>query len=427
MASSLRDVPVNPVRRRNAHQFSVIGSVVVVAAATSVLLARVRTPAGSLTAVLVVAAATTGCAVLWLRGSATIRSVIAVLVGLLGVAEGAGVLIPRVAAGGPVPSAMAAGGCLAAGVFLVFVGVRELLATTHGGWRVLGVAAVAALAAVVLLTLPFAVAATSVPRQSVSETSPGDRGLVYRDVTFPAADGVLLAGWFVPPSRANGAAPAVVVLHGSGSTRSAVLDQAAALVGRGAAVLLFDARGHGESDGAAMDFGWYGDADVMGAVTFVSGQSGVDPSAVGVVGMSMGGEEAIGAAAVDPRIRAVVAEGATHRVAGDKSWQADHYGLAGSAQGWLDAITYGAADLLTAAQPPRTLRESVALAAPRPVLLVTAGDVEDEALAADDIRRGSPGTVAVWTVPGAGHVGAFAIDPTGWTDRVDDFLAVALG
>jgi dienelactone hydrolase len=404
-----------------------MGSLLLVGAAMSVLLARVRSPLAATIAVLLVVAVSAGSMWLWQRGPAAARAVVGVAAGLLGLAEGAGVLIPRVAAGGPLPSAVAGAACLAAGIVLLVAGVRELLAATRGAWRLLGVAGVVALTAIVLLTLPFAVAATSVPRQAVGATSPADLGLAYRDVAFTAADGVALSGWFLPPRGASGAAPAVVVVHGSGSTRSAVLDQAAALAGRGYAVLLFDARGHGDSDGTAMDFGWYGDADVTGAVTFVSGQDGVDPSSVGVVGMSMGGEEAIGAAAADPRIRTVVAEGATHRVAADKSWQAGTYGIAGTVQGWLDAITYGAADLLTAAAPPPTLRESVAMANPRPVLLITAGQVADEALAADDIRAASPGTVAVWTVPGAGHVGAYARDPGAWTDRVDDFLATALG
>src|SRR5206468_1520008 len=81
-----------------------------------------------------------------------------------------------------------------------------------------------------------------------------------------------------------------------------------------------DARGHGRSAGRAMDFGWYGDADVQGAVTFLGAQPDVRDGRIAAVGLSMGGEEAIGAAATDPRIRAVVAEGATGRVAADNDW-----------------------------------------------------------------------------------------------------------
>lgn len=45
-----------------------------------------------------------------------------------------------------------------------------------------------------------------------------------------------------------------------------------------------------------MDFGWYGERDAGAAVDFLTDAPGVAPHGVGLVGMSMGGEEAIGAA-----------------------------------------------------------------------------------------------------------------------------------
>ena len=74
-------------------------------------------------------------------------------------------------------------------------------------------------------------------------------------------DGVRLAGWYVTSTNRA----AVVLLHGAGSTRSDVLDEAAVLAGDGFGVLMIDARGHGDSGGRAMDFGWYGDADIAAA------------------------------------------------------------------------------------------------------------------------------------------------------------------
>ena len=122
------------------------------------------------------------------------------------------------------------------------------------------------------------------------------------------------------PSSAGAAA---VLLHGAGSTRSNVLDHAVVLGRAGYGLLLFDARGHGRSGGRAMDFGWYGDADIAVAVTFLQAQPDVDDERIAAVGMSVGGEEAIGAGAGDPRIKAVVAEGATNGGAGDKAWLSD--------------------------------------------------------------------------------------------------------
>ena len=124
----------------------------------------------------------------------------------------------------------------------------------------------------------------------------------------------------------------VILLHGAGSTRDDVLDEAAVLAGLGYGVLLYDARGHGRSDGRAMDLGWNGDADLAGAVAFVRRQPDAAAGRVHAVGMSMGGEEAVGALPAIPELCAVVAEGATARTAGDKSWLSDVYGIRGLVQ-----------------------------------------------------------------------------------------------
>lgn len=175
-----------------------------------------------------------------------------------------------------------------------------------------------------------------------------------------------------------------------------------------------------------MDFGWYGDEDVSAAVSFLSAQQDVDPTRIAAVGLSMGGEEAIGAAATDPRIAAVVAEGATNRVAADKAWLVDEHGWRGTVQQGIDRLTFGLTDLLTDADPPIALRDAVRAAAPRPVLLIAAGTVSDEAPAGRFIQAGSPATVELWVVDGAGHTGALALDRDAWVARVDAFLTGAL-
>jgi dienelactone hydrolase len=272
------------------------------------------------------------------------------------------------------------------------------------------------------LTLGQAVAAVQVPRARLGSATPADRGLAHHDVWFRTSDGVRLSGWYVE-SR-NGAA--VALLHGAHSTRSAVLDHAVVLSRRGFGVLLFDARGHGRSAGRAMEFGWYGDEDVSAAVSFLVSQPDVRGGRVGVVGMSMGGEEAIGAAAADARVRAVVAEGATNRVAADKAWLSEAYGRRGDVQRGLEWVTYGATDLLTPASPPISLRDAVASAAPRPFLLIAAGARPDEGTANRHVATGSPGTVEVWEVAGATHTGGLRTRPPEWERRVTTFLAAAL-
>jgi uncharacterized protein len=368
-----------------------------------------------------VAAAVTGVAAAgMLRWSKWAISVTAVGLGIVGTAVGAGIGVPHAVKGSPVVLSVAALVCLATGLILLVGGAVSLVRSTHG-WRRVGVGLAALLLAVPLVwSLAMAMAATNVPTTSLGPQTPADRGLSYRDVRFPATDGVSLSGWYVP--GINGAA--VVLLHGAGSTRTDVLDHAAVLADHGFGVLLFDARGHGRSAGRAMDFGWFGDEDVGGAVSFLAVQPGV--AKIATVGLSMGGEEAIGAAAADGRIGAVVAEGATNRVAGDKAWLPDVYGLRGWLQRPVDWLTYGTTDLLTDAGPPITLRTAAARTT-SPILLITAGDVAEEAHAARYIAAGSPSTVARWDVPDTGHTQALDTHPNEWERRVVAFLDDALG
>jgi dienelactone hydrolase len=282
---------------------------------------------------------------------------------------------------------------------------------------------------VYLVAVPLAV--TVVPRTQPGRT-PAALGLAYRDVIVPTTDEIDLSAWYLAPAGSATASPrlagpAVVVLHGAGSTKSAALEQAAVLVRHGYAALLLDARGHGGSGGRAMDWGWFGDADVGAAVTYLQSLPQVDPARIAVFGLSMGGEEAIGAAGADRRIRAVVAEGATGRSAADLRWLSDVYGWRGAVQEGLHTIQQRLVDVLTDASPPPTLVAAATEAQPRPILLITAGNRVDESHAATRIRSAAGGTVQIWTVPGSDHIDGLRTSPHQWEQRVVAFLDAATG
>lgn len=171
-----------------------------------------------------------------------------------------------------------------------------------------------------------------------------------------------------------------------------------------------------------MDFGWYGDLDIAAATRYLADQGEIDPAGIGVVGMSMGGEEAIGAAATEPLIGAVVAEGATGRTAADKAWLSDEYGWRGALQEQIEKAQYWVADYLTAAAPPTALRSAIAASDDTPFLLIAAGDVEEETAAATYMASAAPNRVSVWTVDGASHTGGLDTAPDDWEDRVIGFL-----
>lgn len=243
-----------------------------------------------------------------------------------------------------------------------------------------------------------------------------------REARYTDSDGIELRAWYMP--SANGAA--VVLRHGSGSTSSDVLNHAAVLAKHGYGVLATDARGHGQSSGRAMDFGWYGDTDIEAAVLFLAAQPYIDTSRIAVLGLSIGGEEAIGAVAKDPRIAAVVAEGATARTDADKSWLKDVHGIRGQIQMGIEWAQYSLTDLLTDASKPTALAKTAQIASPRPILLITAGEIEDEQNAADYIQQHVPESVTIWNVPGAGHTQGLSVAATEWETTVIGFLEQSL-
>lgn len=355
------------------------------------------------------------------RRGREVRDIGAFVAGVLVLAVGIGLGPRHAAKEGVTPTSVLGFALVAAGLLVVAWAVRHLLAHQRRRWWLLTVPVLLVTAYVGTWTLGQAVAASFPPRPDLGSRTPADLDLAFQPVAFPAVDGVRLAGWYLPAR--NGAA--VVLLHGAGSTRTAVLDHAAVLNRAGYGVLLFDARGHGRSAGHGMDFGWYGDADVVGAIDFVATRSDVSAARVGLVGMSMGGEEAIGAAGIDDRVAAVVAEGATNRVSEDKAFL-DRYGVRGRLQQGIDRVTYSLTGLLTDAPRPPALRDSVTDATtrdrPTAFLLVTGGDLPDERHAADLIRAAAPGAVEVWTVPDAGHTAGLRTAPDLWEDRVVGFL-----
>src|SRR2546422_10498267 len=85
------------------------------------------------------------------------------------------------------------------------------------------------------------------PPREKTQLDPADLLLRAEDVTFHAADGVLLSGWLV---KGAPRAPVIVLCHDLGGSRSALLNSAVSLNRAGYALLVFDFRGHGLSTGS---------------------------------------------------------------------------------------------------------------------------------------------------------------------------------
>lgn len=345
---------------------------------------------------------------------------IAAVVGLLATPVGAGIGIRHLTKSGLTLTSVLGLVVLLAGLGLLILAVRiawRMLPRWHRLWLV----PITLVALAVMWSVAVGTMLAAAPRSGMGSATPAGRGLAYSDVTFRTSDGVRLSAWYLPSTNQA----AVVALPGSGSTRTGTLDQAAVLARAGFGVLMVDPRGQGRSGGRAMDAGWYGDRDIGAAVTFLRARPGVDPQRIGVLGLSMGGEEAIGAAGTDPRIRAVVAEGASHRTAADKAGYLPG-GVDGTLQRGLDQITYGVAALLSPAPTPPPLHTAITRATSTPFLLIAAGNGVDESEAAAYLRTAAPDRVQVWTVPEASHTRGLGTAPAEWTARVTGFFQRAL-
>lgn len=351
-----------------------------------------------------------------------LRGAVVVVVGTVLLGVGIGVGVRHLQVDGWSLVAVAGLAVLVAGLVLIVIGGRRWMRSVRHWRRLWAVPVGVLLLWFVVWPVTMALMVAYVPPIASGGVTPADRGIAFEEVDLVTSDGVELAAWYVP-SR-NGAA--VVLRHGATSTRSSVLAHLEILAGAGYGVLATDARGHGDSGGTAMALGWYGDADLAAAVDHLASRPDVVDGRIGVVGLSMGGEESLGAAADDPRVRVVVAEGVSGRTAEDHDLT-----LPDTAARWFnvvqDRLTYALIDVLVTAPRPLPLRDAVGAIAPRPVLLITGAEaLGGETTAAPRLREAAPGSVVVWEVPGADHTGGLATAPGAWTATVVDFLAAAL-
>jgi uncharacterized protein len=369
-----------------------------------------------------VTAAVVASAVLLDRRGQLVSRLVAIGVGLVGFAIGDALGYGRRPALPLSARSLAASVLLVTSAALVLTASVSLILALKGWPKRIGATAALALCLIAIRSVfvtpvAEAIRLTNVVRLGVPEVTPGDYRLTFEEVSFRTEDGTWLAGWYVPSSNGT----AVIVAHGMGSNRAGVLEHGAILADHGFGVLMFDTRGQGRSEGRGMDLGWYGETNLGGAISYLAGRGDVDPSRIAILGLSLGGEEALGAAAADDRVRAVVADGATYRRLGD--WTPGHDGrLLDRAAEW---VMFTTVDLLSDRSPPIRLRDAVREISPRPVLLIASG-AGNEIEAAHDLQRSSQGNVDVWDVPDAGHVQELETHRDAWTATVVNFLRAAL-
>jgi fermentation-respiration switch protein FrsA (DUF1100 family) len=229
----------------------------------------------------------------------------------------------------------------------------------------------------------------------------------YRAVDFRASDGLELAGWYRP--TANGAT--VLVVHGGGSDRKGSVAHAELLARHGYGVLLYDARGRGESEGTPNGYGWDWTKDVAGALAFLKGRPEVDRDRIGALGLSTGADVLIEAAAERDDIAALVADGAAAGSFAD--WQR----LRGTELGAVPGMVMFTTLRVLSGDSPGPPLEDLVRKIDSPTLLISADTAEErefnvlyDAAAGDAVEH--------WNVPDATHTHAIRSHPQEYERRV---------
>ncbi len=135
--------------------------------------------------------------------------------------------------------------------------------------------------------------------------TPDQFGLAFETVSFTAADGVRLSGWWLP-ARSQPARGTVIHFHGNAENKSNHVALVTWLPPRGFNVLVWDYRGYGDSEGRVTRAGTIRDGHA--ALDYVLSRPDVDRWRVFVLGQSLGGAIATVVAAERAEVAAVVVD-----------------------------------------------------------------------------------------------------------------------
>ncbi|HYL92369.1 MAG TPA: alpha/beta fold hydrolase [Alphaproteobacteria bacterium] len=246
-----------------------------------------------------------------------------------------------------------------------------------------------------------------------------------QDVSVVAADGAVLKGWYVRPRKFNGST--VVGLHGITDNREGVFGYGLMFLEHGYAVLLPDARDHGESGGEIATYGVKEADDLRRWVSWIYEHD--PPRCVYGFGESYGAALLLQSLAKEPRYCAVVAE-STFSTAREMSYERIARPLhlnpwvmktAGrvmiESAGVYSKVRYGV-NILSGSPLDAVKHSSV------PVLLIHGEqDVTISPRHSKRIAEAAPDHVQLWLVPNAGHTGAWSAAPQEFELRVLGWFA----
>ncbi len=268
--------------------------------------------------------------------------------------------------------------------------------------------------------LPMARAAQLLLTHPTYAAPPPPAGLPVQEIRFDARDGVPLSGWLV---RRGTHAPSVVLVAGFKSDRTGMLPYTRFLYAAGYNVLLYDARGTGQS-GGSFSLGLREVDDARGALTYLQSRRDLPVRRYGLLGVSLGAGVAIAAAARTPSVLATVADSSyvNQRPVVER----------------LNTLQLGPLRLPLAPLAPWTVDRllgapladfspirDAARIAPRALLLIHSRHDQDPTTplsGALALYHAAGQTVSLWIAPRGGHAEAYDAQPDTYRQQVLTFL-----
>ncbi len=230
-------------------------------------------------------------------------------------------------------------------------------------------------------------------------------------------DGLTLRGWYHPTDERR---HLVILIHGMWSSWAEMAGLGRDLHERGYDVLLFDLRGHGQSDASRLFMGHRERGDLR-AVQAWAKQQRFTPDRIGWVGYSMGGSTLLMEAAQNPNIRVAVIDSPYGNLPELLDAQLTRYS---------NLPRFFNPGILTAAHLAFGVRtddlipiRSARSWGRRPLLLIHGeADTIVPAQQARMLASALGATCQTVMVPGVEHVEAYRMNPERYVSRVDRFL-----
>jgi pimeloyl-ACP methyl ester carboxylesterase len=251
--------------------------------------------------------------------------------------------------------------------------------------------------------------------------SPQVAAATYEDVALRTSDGLTLRGWFFPV-RGDRAA---ILIHGRHSNRAEYQGRlehiADFLITQGFSVLLFDLRGHGDSDGERFSLGQFERFDVASAIDFVASR-GVPESRIALLGISLGAGTAIQELLLHPKIGALISDSSYE----DAFTEVEEVlPQEGGVPGWFTPGVFFMTRIAFGLDGDQVRPIVVVRAHPERAILFIHCDTDGliRVHHAEDLRAASANAAsALWIAHGCDHAAASDMYPAEYRTRVLGFL-----